>query len=363
MPVNLDNPFARSIHSCDLPPAKSTEPSWFGLYQGKVTLLIGETGAGKSSLLYNMGVHGGLSLPLWAVPFGLDRPLKTLYIDPENAGNFVEGDGGLCRVKLDRIGQGQPEPLVFHDGQGIDLSNSRQMNHLQEYVQEQAFDVIVLDPIANLFNTQNEDDNAEAARQMKMLNGLSRTTGACVVAVHHTGKTTTSEYGRGASARLGAADVGLMFRVRGSEEEEDDTYTPGNGMRQREDICRFQIVKNRMDGKGSLYLRMAGADRFELATFEEWKTASRSETPETRAARVKDEVLLHLLDGAFHPRAEIVEAMKREGISQGSTDTALAALLSTGEVIRRSGGGRGGSWLYQRTGLGQLTMTPDAAAS
>src|ERR1051326_8325425 len=55
---NSPDPFIRGVtRASDLPPGQEPRRLWFGLYPASVILLIGETGAGKSSLLYNLAIH------------------------------------------------------------------------------------------------------------------------------------------------------------------------------------------------------------------------------------------------------------------------------------------------------------------
>ncbi len=335
----VTNPFARgSIRAWDLPEAEEPERIWFGMYPGKVVLFIGETGAGKSSLLYNICVHAARNEPLWNVPFGLHRPIKILYIDPENSGNFAEGQGGLCSQKLERIGQGKPKDLIFHDGHGVNLADSSHIAALGEYIKFESIDVVVLDPIANLFRTKDENDNAEAAKQMTSLTALSRSTGACVIAVHHTGKNTNGDYGRGASARLGAADVALMLKAKSGNENVDDTFD--GELQQRTDVCRLQIVKNRLEGRGSIYLQMEGEDRFKRSTYAEWQGGCATGSSVTKSDTAEVEILKLLDDGDWRARSDIQGSMKALNIGEHSTAEALKKLQSRKliDVDRRAKG-------------------------
>jgi len=331
------NPFSTGfIKASEMPPAMAPNPYWFGMYPGRVTLLIGETGAGKSSLLLNVAVHAALGECLWF--FGFPGRLRVLYVDPENSGSYrdEEPEGGLCSVKLERIGKEKPDLLTFHDGRGVNLSNPTHMAALRDWICAEHYQLVFLDPIANLFNTEDENSNAEAARQGKALTTLSRETGACIVTAHHTGKDNTGNYGRGASARLGAADVGMVFRSRGTQEEADDTYT--GQTRQRTDICRLQIVKDRPNffGPSSRYLRMAGDDRFLLDMFENWKTAGRN-ARENKADLAKEEIMLLLQDGSERSRQQIHDALATEGIGRDAVDAALHILVNEKALTMRTG--------------------------
>ena len=162
---------------------------------------------------------------------------------------------------------------------GVEWTYSKQthLDALTAFVTAEAFDIVIADPIANLFNIEDENSNAEAARQMRGLTDLSRNTGAAVVAVHHKGKSGDTDFGRGATARLSAADVGLTFTTRGNAEEGDDTYA--GILKPRTDVVRLRIVKNRLEGIGSLYLRMVWRDRFEVATYADFQAGKTESGP------------------------------------------------------------------------------------
>lgn len=354
-----ENPFTRGRMRSDEFPDTLTpiERLWFGFYKGCLSYLCGETGAGKSSLLYAIMVHAALNEPLWNVLFGLHHPLKILYIDPENSGNFDSGQPGLCLQKLQRIGHGKPVNLHFHDGQGVNLSKPAHSAALEDFVGNERYDVVVLDPIINLFGTKDENDNAEAGAQFAALKQLAKTTNAAICAVHHTGRDGSGIFGRGATARLGASDVGMVLRVRGTQDEIDDDYGVGELM-PRNDFVRLQMVKNRMEpGKASLFLRMAGDDRFERVIFDDWKNAAQAgKSPAAPGAsdvsklyQAKDEIQTLLADRRERDAKEIIEAMKSEGIGIVSAREALKELVED-KMITAKRNGRSVLYLFNDDG-------------
>jgi hypothetical protein len=329
-------PFRDGVIQADqLPEGIPPTRLWFGLYPGSVVFLIGETGAGKSSLLYNLAIHIARNDPLWNVHFGAHRPLNVLYADPENAGNWKEGVGGVCAQKVDRINAGRPPTLRFHDWRDCDLMDTRTQEDLREYMREEQTEILLLDPIANIFGTKDENDNAEAAKQMKVLTAISRESGVCIILCHHVGKADMSNYGRGATARLAAADVGMVLRVRSDIEDADDDFT--GELIPRDDVCRLQIVKNRWEGRASLYLKMTGEDQFQRVSQKEWKEAGSSKTlgGDTKGKdavqklyKAKEAIRAFMADGQARPTAWILEYLKQnEGIGEYSARPALKEMV------------------------------------
>jgi|GEM_PF-3086012 len=338
------------IRASEVPSGQAPDRIWFGLYEGAVVLLVGETGSGKSSLLYNIAIHAALGKPFCGVAVPTDEPARVLYVDPENAGNWKEGRGGVCGMRLDRLGLGRPDGLLFHSGDGLNLSQPGHMAAIEGLSKDEKIRLIILDPIANLFATEDENSNAEAARQMRALVRLSRVTGACIVACHHTGKDDTGNYGRGASARLAAADVGMVLRVR-KRSAPADPDAPAGALTDRRDVCRLEIVKNRLEGRGALYLSMEGADRFAPATARDWQSDASAEVEPTRKGKALAAAMAVLQDGQWHPRAEVHEAMRRH-VGEALCRSLLADMKRDEAVSTRSA--HGGALSYR-------LARPDAA--
>ena len=337
MPVN---PFlSEMVWANNLPEPEEPKAIFPGLYPGSVTLLNGESGAGKSTLLYTLMVYAALNKPVFDVRFGLGRPARVLYLDPETPNS-------LRAKKLARITKELPSGLAFVASHSVDLSDEDQQKQLRILIAEQAFDIVVLDPIANLFNTDDENNNAEASRQMKYLTGLSRDTGACIVAVHHMGKTQDNA-GRGASARRAAADCAIAFRSS-HDTEADDTFQPNGLVVQfREEVCRYQIFKNRFGETSSLYLKKLGEDKFGLSTNAEWKKRRTDlEKGPDQTEKAKDEIILLLGKGGWHDRQSILTAInkEKEGIGKNSIGDALVAMEAAKQI--KSKPGKGTAKLY-----------------
>jgi energy-coupling factor transporter ATP-binding protein EcfA2 len=341
---------------------------WFGLYPGALVLLIGETGAGKSSLLYNICIHAARNEALWGIDYGLHRPLKILYIDPENSGNYDSDDGGLSQQKVLRIGQGKPELLQFHDGQGVNLSLVEHWTAFEEFLELERPDIVVLDPIINLFGTKDENDNAEAGRQFSLLQLLAKRLNICIVAVHHTGRDGSGIFGRGATARLGNSDVGIVMRVKGNTEDVDDDFgKEDDGTPPVMEIVRCQIVKNRKEpaGKASLFLAKIGNDQFERRGFEDWKSAGSVWTPGSGAKPSKreaaeEEIYQTLLGGGWQPGDGLIAAVKREGIGERNIRAALAKLERDGTIEKgRMGNGNTLSYRLKPQGDNDTPPVPE----
>jgi RecA-family ATPase len=333
------------IDASKVPAGKPPKKLWFGMYEGGITLFNGQSGAGKSTILYSVALHAARNEPLFDIAFGLGRPLRVLSIDPENAGHWDEGKAGICGMKLDRLaGEDRSvlEPLFlkFHDGRGLNLADAACVGEISDYMVKERVDLLIVDPVANLFATKDENDNAEAARQMALLTQLKQETNACILVCHHTGKDESSGT-RGASARDGAADVVMTFRLRREQEDDiDDDFR--NEITGRRDLCRLRLHKNRMeDYKASMFLEMEGRDKFRVATFADWKNTARRNSASAseeeklpKLEQAKRAILTLLDDDKFRSADEIVAILHEKSIGNTATDTALKE-LAKGEKIAR----------------------------
>jgi len=221
----------------DIPPPQEGEsiPSHWGpfIFPGSIQIVAGEAGIGKTTLLYNIVV----SLARGETYAGITpkSAIKVLYYD-------LETPELLRKHKLHTITNGKPpDRLAF--------ATSFSINGARKNVQKHGFQLVVIDTINEAFNTREEEDNAEANRQMQLMRKLINETGVSIILVGHMGKDPAKSgvYKlRGASARPGAADVVMNLET------------------EREDVIRLQIEKNRwLGGKDKIFFKKVGEDQFE----------------------------------------------------------------------------------------------------
>ncbi len=317
--ARANDPFADSgtrASEMDHSPIPPT-PLWYGMYPGAVTYIAGETGAGKSSMLYNVALHAAQGRALWGIPFQEDRPLNVWYIDPENEMQAAH--------KIKRICVGNPQGLIIDPAREVNLSSPAHQISFVNRIKRDRINLVIIDPLISLFSVQNEDDNAEAERQMGFLRAVARQTGVSIVVVHHTGKHdgNNKKFGRGASARLGAVDVGMVWSLTGGASSQNDDYQGEDASVERHGECRLQITKNRLGGLSSIYLRMVGNDRFERVIPS---VAVREPEKKTKQALAEEEIQTLLMGGISLSRQEILDALAQKNILRFSVDAALSKL-------------------------------------
>ena len=179
-----------------------------------VTQFIGETSAGKTVFLHNLGYHLAKGTPFLGIT--PPRAFRVLHLDFETYDD-------LLVEHLNAIGTA--EGWDFLDLEHVqDKRGPELVKILESRVRDGHYDVVIVDPLLEAFPVANENDNAQAEVQMRALRLLARGTGAAVVLAHNAGLRTarntasakqraaTSKYfGRGATNRVDRADVSINF--------------------------------------------------------------------------------------------------------------------------------------------------------
>ena len=93
----------------------------------------------------------------------------------------------------------------------------------------------------------------------------------------------------------------------------------------------------------------AGQDRFERVGFAAWKAGGGMSSGDSKAEHAEAEMRLLLGDGEWHTVAEIVEALRSEGIGRYGVEAALEALEMT-RVISSRRRGQGGAKQFRLCG-------------
>lgn len=103
------------------------------------------------------------------------------------------------------------DPIWIHSGPLLNTPATR--DSLTQFIKENGIGLVFLDTLSKWWGIQDENDNAEIIRGASPLLELARSTGACVVAIHHTTKA-GGDGGReirGGGALLGIVDQALIM--------------------------------------------------------------------------------------------------------------------------------------------------------
>ena len=178
---------------------------------GAVTLLIGETSAGKTVFLHNLGYH----LACGKEFLGVAPPsrLRVLSVD-------FESHYDILKEHLHTIGTAENWDF-------FDLEDVRPGLPLLQRITKEAlvkrYHVIIIDPLMEAYPVESENDNAMGSQQMLAFRRLARETNAGVIVVHNSGRPRQRGneggkfFGRGATSRVDRADVSINFTIDGDK--------------------------------------------------------------------------------------------------------------------------------------------------
>lgn len=213
-----------------------------------VTLLVGETSAGKTTFLHNLAYR----LAKGEEFFGLTppRPLRVLYLDYESGEEIVA-------EHLSAIGTADGWDFMDLKDllRGADLTKT-----LADVLSLGAYDVAIIDSLMEAYPVHDENDNSEAAKQMLTVRKLAHDTGAAIVVVHNAGqkalakkkKSDVKNLARGATARMDKADVVLNYTINGPKDSDERV---------------LEVVKSRgRNLNAHIVVRFAGDLGFEVVT-------------------------------------------------------------------------------------------------
>jgi putative DNA primase/helicase len=146
--------------------------------RGSVTLLVGDSGLGKSPFLYQLALCVASGLPFLGHPVVRNR---VLYFDYENSLSDVEGILSRLKHHLGLDNGNIPEELIIwsfndpsHTGEPPVFQMMRDFGPC----------VVILDTLG-AFKPGFDKNNEVATRTLKSLRGWARDTGSTIVGVHH----------------------------------------------------------------------------------------------------------------------------------------------------------------------------------
>ena len=181
---------------------------------GGVMVLAGAPATGKSFTALSWAAAIAEGSP-W---FGrATRQASVLYVLGEGFSGFGK------RIKAWKTVNGRPmsNNIDFIDGltYGASLKDPAAVQQLIGLINEVPTGLVVFDTLSVLANLTNENDNAEVAQIMANVHTIAQATGATVMVIHHTTKSTGSV--RGASAFVGNSDTVV---VAAKEKNDNSTF-------------------------------------------------------------------------------------------------------------------------------------------
>jgi RecA-family ATPase len=191
-----------------------------------VTLLISPGGVGKSTLAMLIAVAVALGRKDLIPGRDVTKSGNVLVVNSEDdlsemkrrlagilTGHEIDADELTGKLHIESL-YGRSGLLAASD-EGGGISDGNLFKQLVEFCNENNIKLIVIDPLVG-FHDANENDNGVMEKVATTLRRVARSTGAAVLAIHHTRKGQGSEThagdmdaGRGASALTAAARIAI----------------------------------------------------------------------------------------------------------------------------------------------------------
>jgi len=288
------------------------EPLWgVFLFKKAITSIVGDPGSGKTTMGYNLGGTLCLGKPYLDIP--ADEPVNMLYMDFESADSLVSSRASFVF--------GETEIPNFYIYNSPDFYLSQVLKETIDFCRENKINLLAIDNQTTAFATRDENDNAEAARQMKLVRMLANAIDSSIILFHHTSKANLSgtRKGSGAFARARLADICLNINLVDEE---------------KRDIVYLEMSKNRFDDEDKVlwYLKKEKGQfiRTEppLGTFGEPQV-------NTMIYRASAEVLSILKNGSKEEPMKfqaIVAEMTKRGFNESWADHAVRKLKQQNRV-------------------------------
>lgn len=290
--------------------AKPLEPLWgFLLYKKAITSVIGDPGVCKTTLGYGLATSLCLGQPF--LDIDPEEPVKALYLDFESSDSLI-----ISRANL-----------ILSDA--VDISNFYIYNIVDYYLphiaqvaikfcREKSINLIIVDNQSMAFNTRDENDNAEAIKQMKFIRSFTNACNASTMVFHHTSKANLSgtRKGSGAFARARLADVCINLDI-------PDMDNP--------DIVCFSVAKNRMVDEKVLWYFKKEEGKF---IFCEPPLGAGRQPTNTQLYRAQQEILRGVDSDKKYKYSEVVALLETKGIDKFTTGNAVKRLVQQGRLTR-----------------------------
>jgi hypothetical protein len=203
-------------------------PDFLG--QGNFCLIAGPPKAQKSFLLTEMLVACATGQPFLADKFTVPRPLKVFYLQAEMNRKLLRRRAKMMSFLDDEQRQLLHRNLVVTERLTMQLTeegSQAAIDAMKHAFPDGGPDIIAIDPLANLFDGDNEDKAAEIMRFLtQRLEVIRRAVNplAGIILVHHSAKKNVEDMARdpfvairGSGALRGYYDTGIVIYRKGED--------------------------------------------------------------------------------------------------------------------------------------------------
>ena len=291
------------------------QPLWGNfLYKKAITSVIGDPGAGKTTMGY--GLTGTLCLNQSYLDIQPDEPVKALVMDFESADSLV-----TSRVMYVFDTPDIPNLWIYNSP---NYYFPQVMELTGEFCKKNEVNLIIVDNQTMAFATRDENDNSEAAKQMRMLRQFVNWTNCAMILFHHTSKANLegTRKGTGAFARARMADICINLNLV----YEDDPS-----------LVYLEMVKNRFSTEDKMLWYLKKIEGKFVRTTPPLGMPAKEEV-NTMIYKAQVDILTILRNGEATVNGikfiEIQKKMLERGYSETWADHGLRRLLQQNRVWR-----------------------------
>ncbi len=295
-------------------------PYLFGPYllHGMAHWLTGQTGLGKSTLLFNIACALAEGKPLWG--FECEQT-RVLYADMES------GDVGRA-FKIERLYGTHPRVRGWLTFLREAVKLPDEMDELLAYVRDHAIQLVIFDTARRCFSVRDENDNAEVYNRVIPTLDALKAAGVASLTLGHPSKNGNGS-ARGAGAQEDAGDVNLSLTMHKGEVTDP------------EGVIGLRVTKNRLLGLSvpPLFLKRDGEDQFERVEGGVLLEAPGEVAGKRTLCRVALREHLEALPSGHASHTELMAAMVQRGYSEATARRAREDMEKDGGLLRATGGG------------------------
>ena len=284
-------------------------PLWgYFLFKKAITSVVGDPGVCKTSWGY--GLTAALCLGTTFLEVPAEEPVNSLYMDFESADALVKSRANLIIGDVDI-----PNFFIYNLS---DYYLPQVAKITLDFCTANKVNLILVDNQSMAFNTRDENDNAEAIRQMRFLRSFAVACNAAVISFHHTSKANLSgtRKGSGAYARARLADV--CINLEAPSEEYPDTI-------------KLEVSKNRFVDEKVLWYFKKEEGKF---IFTGPPLGVIGKPTNTLIYKAQHDIINFMQVFTIYETKDILNRIAIDGITPDVIDKALRRLTQQGIVIK-----------------------------
>jgi intein/homing endonuclease len=238
-----------------------------------------------------------------------EEPAKLLYMDFESSDSLVSSRASL--LTTERV----PNFYVFNV---VDYYLVHIYEHMIDFCREKDINLVIVDNQSMAFSTRDENDNAEAIRQMRFLRDLVHKSNVAMIVFHHTSKANLSgtRKGTGAYARARLADVCINLEYPDEE---------------KKDIVRLSVAKNRLVDEQVMWYLKKEDGKF---VFTEPPLGASGQPTGTAIYKAQQEILSIVNGQKEFKYEELVSLLSARKVDRHTVGNALKRLVQQGRLYK-----------------------------